>query len=174
MARLLLITCLAVCATMGGCDRAKKESAVGTDTYVKVTSHLGNSFVTPSQWTTTDKGDTFSLTSPDGQAIIHAIMFTAQGSGSIKEFRQTMASGLLPKEATAWKASDWTSIKLGERDAEKRDLIPVPESHQQWRLYVLDNGRFYYAIVLNASNTAMTLNGGFYENIVRTFNGVRE
>jgi hypothetical protein len=170
----IAITCLALCLTLSACDRKQKESAVQQDTYVKFTSHLGNSFVAPSQWTTTDKGDTFSLKSPDGKAIIHAIMFTAEGSGPLNEFRETMASGLLPKEATGWKASNWTTIKLGEVDAGKRELIPVPESHQQWRLYVMDGGKFYHAIVLNASADAMTLNGGFYENIVRTFNGVRQ
>lgn len=147
---------------------------MGQDTYVKHASHPGNSFVAPSQWSTTDSGDTFSLKSPDGQAIIHAIMFTSEGSGSLTEFRERMAAGLLPKNATEWKASDWTAIKLGDREAQKRNLIPVPESHQQWRLYVVDGGRFYHAIILNASNEAMTLNGGFYENIVRTFDGVRQ
>ena len=181
MTRSLTIMCLVICATIGACDRKKKEttvqkneSAVQQDTYVKFTSHLDNSFVAPSQWTSTDKGDTFSLKSPDGAAIIHAIMYTSEGSGTLKEFGETMASGLLPKGATAWKASDWTTIKLGDRDAQKRDLIPIPESHQQWRLYVMDGGKFYHAIILNALNDAMTLNGGFYENIVRTFNGVRQ
>jgi len=50
----------------------------------------------------------------------------------------------------------------------------VPESDQAWRIYVLDGGRFYHVIVLNASSTAMALNGGFYENVVRSFEGIRE
>ena len=144
------------------------------DTYVKFTSHLGNSFVAPSLWTTTDKGDTFSLKSPDGQAIIYAIMYTSEGSGSLEEFGETMASGLLPDGARGWKPSKWTTVRIGEHDAQKRDLVPVPKSHQQWRLYVVDAGEFYHAVILNASEVAMTLNGGFYENIVRTFDGVRE
>ena len=165
--------------TLGACDRKqavvpKKKAVVQQDTYVKVTSHLGNSFVAPSQWTVTDKGDTFSLETPDGQAFIHAIIFRSEGSGSLQEFRETMTSSLLPKTATGWKPSDWTTIKLGDHDAQKRDLIPVPESDQQWRLYVVDGGKFYHAVILNASNTAMGLNGGFYENIVRSFEGVRE
>jgi hypothetical protein len=164
---------------LGACDRKeaavqKKESAVQQDTYVKVTSHLGNSFVAPSQWTTTDKGDTFSLKCPDGQAFIHAIVYTSEGSGTLQQFRETMTSGLLPKTATAWKPSDWTSIKFGESDAQKRDLTPVPESDQAWRIYVMDGGRFYHVIVLNASSTAMALNGGFYENVVRSFDGIRQ
>ena len=164
--------CIALCLTLSGCNRERKVAAVQQDTFVKFTSHLGNSFVAPSQWTATDNGDTYSLKSPDGQAIIHAIMFTAKGSGSIDEFRETMASGLLPKDATGWSPSSWTTIKFGSIDAGKRELIPAPPSHQQWRLYVVDGGKFYHAIILNASVEAMTLNGGFYENIVRTFDGI--
>jgi hypothetical protein len=171
---LVIIACLALCVAVGARGDEKKGSAVRQDTFVKVTSHLGNSFVAPSQWTTTDKGDTFSLESPDGRAVIHAIMFAAEGSGPLQAFRETIASGLLPSGATAWKASDWTPIKLGGRDAQKRELVPVPESKQGWRLYVMDAGRFYHAIILNASADAMALNGGFYEDIVRTFDGVRE
>ena len=53
-------------------------------------------------------------------------------------------------------------------------MVPVPESNQQWRAYVMDAGRFYHLILLNASNPSMTLNGDFYEGIVRSFDGVRE
>ena len=145
-----------------------------TDTFVKFTSHLGNSFVAPSKWTASDKGDTFSLKSPDGLAIIHAIMFTAEGSGSLEEFSETMTSGLLPDGVPAWKQSRWTTIKLGEQQARKRDLIPATASDQQWRLYVVDAGKFYHAIILNASNGAMLINSELYESTVRTFNGVRK
>ena len=56
----------------------------------------------------------------------------------------------------------------------KARLAGANEADQQWRLYVLMAGKFYYAIILNASGESMTLNGGFYENIVRTYRGVRE
>jgi hypothetical protein len=151
----------------------KKDSAMQSDILVKFTSHLGNSFIAPSQWTATDKGDTLSLRSSDGQASIHSIMYTSEGSGSFQEFREKLVSGLLPETASAWKPSNWTSIKLGERNAQKRDLIPVPESDHRWRLYVLDVGEFYHAIVFNASDVVMTLNGDFYEDIVRTFEVVQ-
>lgn len=139
------------------------------DTFVKFTSHLGNSFVAPSMWTADDKGDTYSLKSPDQQAIIHAIMFTEKGSGTIDEFKDMLTSGLLPKGATGWLQSEWSPIKLANADAMKRDLVPIPEGNQQWRLYVVHADRFYYAIILNASTPMMQLNGPFYESIVRTF-----
>src|SRR5688572_24734048 len=47
----------------------QNESAVQQDTYVEFTSHLDNSFVAPSHWTSTDKGNTFSLQSHDGHAF---------------------------------------------------------------------------------------------------------
>jgi hypothetical protein len=101
-------------------------------------------------------------------------MFTAEGSGSLDDFRETMSSGLLPKDSSGWKDSIWTAIKFGEFDASHRELVPVPETHQQWRLFVMDGGRFYHAVILNASTSAMTVSGDFYENVVRTFEGVRE
>jgi hypothetical protein len=54
-------------------DLEEDDAAVQQDTFVRFTSHLGSSFVAPSRWTMTVKGDTFSLKSPDGQAIIHMI-----------------------------------------------------------------------------------------------------
>ena len=141
---------------------------------VLFTSHLGNSFVAPSIFTQTDKGDTFTLKSPDGQALIYTIMFTAEGSGTLTEFGELMASSLLPKGATKWHDSKWTAIKFAETVANKKELIPIPESHQQWRVYIVDGGKFYHAVILNASNIAMTLNGDFYEKIDCTFKGVKE
>ena len=179
MTRSLTITFLVICATLAACDRKKegavekKDSAVQQDTFVKRTSHLGNSFVVPSLFTTTDKGDTFSLKSPDGQAIIHAIIFTAEGSGTFEEFQAMLASDLVPEKT--WKPSQWTPFKLGDgHDAQKRDFVPVGESDQQWRLYAVDGDKFYHAILLNASSPMMTLQGGFYDNIIRSFEGVRE
>ena len=144
------------------------------DRFVKFTSHLGNSFVAPSQWTTEDEGPTFSLKSPDGHAVIHAVVYTSEGSGSLDDFRQTMTAGLLPKDSSRWKDSKWSEIKLGEVTASKRELIPIPDAEHEWRLYVVDGGKYYHAIVLNASTTAMSLNGEFYESIVCTFEGLRE
>jgi hypothetical protein len=173
MRRLLAIAILVLVAAVAGCNDGE-GSPVQRDRYIKFTSHLGNSFVAPSQWTTEDEGNTFSLKSPDGHAVIHTIIYTSEGSGSLDDFRQTMTTGLLPKNASHWKDSKWTEIKIGEVQASKRDLVPVPATDHEWRLYVVDGGKYYHAIVLNASTTAMALNGEFYENIVRTFEGLRE
>lgn len=174
MSRCLVISNLVLIAAIAGCNRKEDGSTVQQDKYVKFTSHLGNSFVAPSQWTTSDEGDTFSLKSPDGHAVIHAIVYTSEGSGSLDDFRQTIITGLLPKEASRWKDSEWTAIKLGDVEASKRELIPVPSEDHEWRLYVVDGGKYYHAIILNASTTAMSLNGEFYESIIRTFDGNRE
>jgi hypothetical protein len=149
------------------------DSPIKHDVSVKVTSHLGNSFVIPSKWAVEDKGDTYSIRSPDGRAVIYAIMFSADGSGSMDHFRQTMTSGLLPKGVSAWEPSEWTEVKIGEDMAHKRSLAPVPASNQEWRLYALSTGKFYYAVVLTATPDAMFLNGAFYEEIVLSFRGVR-
>lgn len=142
------------------------------DTYEKFTSHLGNSFIAPSMFEMYDKGDTFAVNSPDGQASICAIMYTAEGSGSFIEFCGTMAPALLPDEVIK---TDWTTIELGGNTvALKCALTPASELDSKWWFYGVDGGRFYHAISLRVSNLALQLNGDFYENIVRTFSGVSE
>src|SRR5262245_53083807 len=127
MSRLLVTAILVFVSATAGC-RGGEGSAVKGDRFVKFTSHLGNSFVAPSQWTSEDEGPTFSLKSPDGHAVIHAIVYTSEGSGSLDDFRQTMTTGLLPKDSSRWKDSNWSEIKLGEVTASKRELIPVPDA----------------------------------------------
>lgn len=127
------------------------------------------SFVAPSEWKASDDGDTFTLKSPDGHALIQAFVFTSQGSGTMDEFCATMTASLLPQDATAWQESKWTPIKLGNLTGSKRELIPVSDANHRWRLYVLERGKYYYAINLNASEVAMGLNGEFYESVVCTF-----
>jgi hypothetical protein len=132
------------------------------------------SFVAPGDWQARDDGDTFTLKSPDGYALIQAFVFTSQGSGTLDDFRATMATGLLPQGASGWQESEWTTIKLGDFAASKRELIPIPDTDHRWRLYVMDGGKYYYAINLNASEVVMELNGDFYESVVATFEGIRE
>jgi hypothetical protein len=112
--------------------------------------------------------------SPSGRLTATPSFTQSEGSGSLDDFRQTITTGLLPKDASHWKDSPWTEIKLGETKASKRELIPIPSADHEWRLYVVDGGKYYHAIVLNASSTAMSLNGDFYESIVCTFKGLRE
>lgn len=174
MNRFFLIASLALCAGISGCMQSAGGLPVKQDRFVKFTSHLGNSFVAPSQWTATDKGDTFSLKSPDGHAVITTTVYTSEGSGSLDEFREMMTTGLLPDGASRWQDSKWTTIKLGDVEAHRRELIAIPDSDTQWRLYVVDGGKYYHAIFLHASKITMALNGEVYETIVMTFEGIRE
>ncbi|MFN0017341.1 MAG: hypothetical protein ACKVP0_03715 [Pirellulaceae bacterium] len=139
------------------------------DTFVNFTSHLGTTFVAPSKWTSTDKGDTFALTSQDGLAAITAIVNTVEGSGTLSEYRESMANALLPKGASRWKDSKWSTIKFGNVDASKRELIADPETEFVLMLYVVESGDYYHLIILHVSKVALELNGEFYENVVCTF-----
>ncbi|QDU29911.1 hypothetical protein ETAA8_50280 [Anatilimnocola aggregata] len=139
------------------------------DIYVTATSQLGVTFTVPSQWTTTDEGNTFSLESPDNHAAIHAVMFTAAGSGSLTECGDTILPGFLPKEAKQWADSKWQPITIGTLPAMKRELVSVPATDHKWVLYVADGGEFYHAIILHGSKRAMDLNGPYYESLVLTF-----
>jgi hypothetical protein len=171
----LSILCLAACVVLSCDDRGGGASGVQHDTAVKFESRIGNSFIAPSQWTAEDRGSTFTLRSPDGHAVIHALTFSVEGSGTIEEFRNLMAVNLLPAGAT-WAPSEWSAITLAGEAAYRRDLAPVPDKgDQRWRLYVLRAGKMYHAIVLNASKIAMSLNGGFYEtDLISSFHPIRK
>jgi hypothetical protein len=57
----------------------------------------------------------------------------------------------------------------------RRDLVPIPETAEhRWRVYVVQTGKMYHAIIVQASSLGMKLNGGFYDELVRSFHGIRE
>jgi hypothetical protein len=170
------IVCLAACV-VASCDNRGGGGGIGVqrDTAVKFQSRIGNVIIAPSQWTAEDKGSTFTLRSPDGHALIHILTFTAEGSGTVEEFRELMAARLLPAGAD-WAPSGWSTLTLAGEAAYRRDLVPVPNAGDRaWRLYVLRAGKMYHAIVLNASTPAMKLNGGYYEtDLIASFSPIRE
>jgi hypothetical protein len=133
-------------------------------------SHLGSTITCPSDWISTDKGDTWTLKSPDHHATITIWTFTVQGSGTMQEFQNTMASSIT-KEG-AWKNSDWVSMDIGGTKGVKRVFEPESDDSQlPCRAYLLQTGEFYSAILLRASDDAMALNGDFYESLVKSFHG---
>lgn len=101
------------------------------------------------------------------------LTFTVEGSGSIEDFQETMVNGVLPKEHSGWKPSDWSTVMLGETTALRRHIVPIQPGEHEWRIYIIKSGGLYHAIVLNATSTVMALNGDFYESIVLTFQGIR-
>jgi hypothetical protein len=154
-------------------DRA--AGSAQTDAYVTFTSYLGNSFTAPSRFTAEDKEKFFfTLTSPDGHVEINAITFAAHNTGSLRAFGEMMVEDVRPKSVKAWKPSGWSTITLADgREARKIELVPDAGSERQWRLYIVDGGQLYHAILLGAPDAIMGLEGGRYEDIVRTFDGVR-
>ncbi len=157
----------------GVLDRAARPARA--DAYLKFTSYLGNSFTAPSTFTAEDKDKFFfTLTSPDGHVWIHAITFAAHNMGSLRAFGEMMVEDVRPKSVKVWKPSGWSTITLADgRDARKIELVPDAESGRQWRLYIVDGGQLYHAILLAAPDAIMRLDGGRYEDIVRTFDGMR-
>ena len=72
-----------------------------------------------------------------------------------------------------WRDSAWTDIDIGGIDANKIHLDSIDENAESsWRVYVLKTGECYHAIFLNASTLVIELNGGFYENVIRSFKGI--
>jgi hypothetical protein len=94
---------------------------------------------------------------------------TAEGSGTLNEYGESMATTLLPKSASRWKDSNWSTIKFGDVEACRRERIAVPEMESVWRIKVVEKGQYYHLILLNVSTVVLELNGEFYENVICTF-----
>jgi hypothetical protein len=136
--------------------------------FVEFKSQLGNTIVHP-QWSAEDNGDAFSLTSPDGQAVINVLTFTVEGTGTLRDFQDMMVSQVEGK----WRDSDWTDVVIGGVNSKRRELISSDENaNSMWRVYVLQSGECYHAVFLNASSLVMEANGGFYDEVVSSFKGI--
>jgi hypothetical protein len=157
-----------------GCGISEPSSNVQRDQFVEIKSELGHVLVAPSEWTFEDRGDSFLLQSPDGHAWIHALTVMVEGSGSIEEFREIIVSKCLPKDATKWAPSIWSDFPIGQAIAQKCVLLTDPPTEREWRVYVLQIGTYYHAIILSATDLAMEANGDFYESIVLTFQPASE
>ncbi len=170
---LLLIVIIAVvfvgCWFIFKTDNAADNTIFGQDTFIKFQSQIGNTINYPSQWLTEDEGDTFRLWSPDGHAVISVATFTVAGSGSLEEFQETMVSSIKGD----WRRSEATTIDIDGKAALTLQLDPQDKNGESsWRVYVLRDGDFYHSLVLNASSLVMEVNGGFYEELIRTFKGI--
>jgi hypothetical protein len=142
------------------------------DTFIELRSRIGNRITCPSEWSAEDEGAWWTIT--DGQAVLAIYTCTVEGSGSPAEFREMMASSLA-KDPAQWRPIGWRTVDIGGVNADKGEIDPVDEESdaaQAWRLYVLQIGRHYHALCLRASPMILTLNGGFYESVVRTFKGI--
>lgn len=145
------------------------DDRVKQDTFIEFKSHIGNTIVVPSQWDIDDEGDAFRLESPDGQAMIIAQTFTVDGSGTIDEFQDFVLSRI----DGDWADSSWEDVVVGGTNARKRQLDSNDENAEfSWSVYVLRKGECYHAICLNATSIAMLMNGEFYEDLIKTFNGI--
>jgi hypothetical protein len=155
------------------CNTSKKSATVQQDRYVELESQIGNKLTVPSRWSTEEDGTAWYVRSPDNQAVINVFTYTAEGSGSPEDLGNLVAKWTLPAGETGWQESAWYPISLNQGIAKTRQLIPASgKSDFLWRIYVVHAGRMYHAIVLNASDVAMQMNGDFYESIVKTFCGI--
>jgi hypothetical protein len=144
------------------------ESVVKHDMFVEFESRCGNRIVHPSSWAVEDQGDSLQLTSPDGQVRITVLTFTVDGSGSFSDFQNLVVSSL----EGDWQDSSWTHVDINGIGAKKKCLSPTDESDSNaWLVYALQTGEYFHAILVRASPLVMELNGGFYEEVARSFKG---
>jgi hypothetical protein len=145
------------------------EPNVNQDTFVEFTSQIGNTIVIPSQWSQDNDGGRFRLESPDGQALIMGLTSTDDGTGELTEFGDMMVERI----DGDWKDAQWEVTEIGGGNARKKKLQPQDEDVEfHWIIYVLRKGQCLHAICLNASPDALFLNEEFYEDLVKTFNGI--
>ena len=154
---------------IGGCQR--EAGVVSTERFVEVQGSTGT-LVAPEKWQLKDGGDHWSVTSPDGMAVINVMTFTVEGSGSLDDVAQMVADNLTDPKPH-WHDSDWTPLKVQGRSAIRRSLKPSDEAAQgEWVVIALREGDLYHVLSLNASDPAMELNGEFYESVMLTFKGI--
>ena len=147
----------------------------GNGKFIKFETTIGNSIVAPDIWKTEDFGSRFVLRSPDNHVAIWLLTFTTEGSGPIQQFRDYVIGECISGDPVAWKSSEWSDILVGQDRSQMRDLVSSdPSNDSQWRLYVLQAGKYYHAIAINVSAETFMLNMELYHEIARSFIGVRE
>lgn len=145
---------------------------VKIDKFAEFTSSLGMRFVAPSQFTGSEQDTTLTIASPDGHAVIQAMVFTAEGSGTLTDFREMLTANLSPDSVAEWQPSDWIACQVGQNKAWRRDLMPLPASGSEWQVFVMQIDEYYYAIILHATEVALRLNATLYEHVVQSFRGI--
>jgi hypothetical protein len=147
---------------------------IGTGTFIEFRSHIGNTIVAPDFWTSEDFGSRYVLRTSDNHAVIWLLTFTVEGSGTIEAFRDWVMLDRVPADPSAWKSSEWSPVMIGQDQACMRDLVSNdPQAKSQWRLYVLQAGKYYHVAAINVSTLTAVLNLGFYHDVVRSFCGIR-
>jgi len=141
------------------------------DQLITFKSKLGNTIVCPSQWKSQDDGAQWSLTSPDGHALIHIWTCTVEGSGSHEDFEQTVLMNLMDDDKRT-KCSA-TTVLINESSARRVALkASDTKSGSSYLVFTLRAGQLYHALLVKAAPPVMDLNGGFYEELVSSFKGV--
>lgn len=144
------------------------DSVVKFDIAVKVESRCGNTIVVPSLWGVEDEGDVLRLTSSDGHARITVLTFTVEGSVTFSEFQDLLLVGLDGE----WEDSVWTDVDINGNCAKKKCLYPTDDdAPHAWNVYALRSGEYLHGVLVQAEPLVLRLNGGFYEELVRSFQG---
>jgi len=140
---------------------------------LELRSHLGSTIVCPSRWTQEDNGDTWKITSEDGQATITIWVFRVAATGTMDQFKSMMVDSIM-REKKWKKLTEWTGVQIGDDPAWKVRLGSGDDAaSESWGVFVLRTGEYYHAIVLATSPTVLRFNGGFYEDVIRSFRGCR-
>ena len=136
-------------------------------TLVEFRSKLGNSILYPSHWIPNDKETAFSISAPNGQAVISCLTFATEGSGSLVDFGRRLV-----QELTSVEPTEWESCQVGNCRALKwQTNIENPDATSHWLVYVLQCGQCYHALLVELNEIVMALNWQFYEKLIETFNG---
>lgn len=176
--RLIFAGCFVALLTATSCKKTPEkpaETTASTSTEAppqdgRLHSHFGSSIACPPDWKSTDRGDTWTLQSPDHQATISIWTLPAKGDETLQDFQKTMSDSI--NKEGAWKSSDWMPVQIGGVAGVKRTFDPQEGNSQlPCRAYLLRTGPYYTAILVRASDDAMSANGDSYENIVQSFHG---
>lgn len=137
-------------------------------TLIEFRSDLGNSILHPSDWIAKSKANAFSISAPNGQAVISGLTFLREGSGTLREF-----GGRLVYQLTDVENSEWLQCQIREYSAIKwHSDVDDSEATSQWLVLVVECGDCYHAIIVEMVEVVAVFNWQFYEKLVQSFRGI--
>lgn len=137
-------------------------------TLVEFRCNLGNTILHPSHWIPKNKVNSFSISAPNGQAVINVLTFLKEGSGTLLDFGRRLVQQLTGEEN-----SDWTPFPIKDYSAIQWDSdLDDSGATSHWLVCVVQCGDCYHAIVVELIELIAALNWQFYERLVQSFRGI--
>ena len=133
--------------------------------YIEMTSQLGNKLVCPDFWQSVDEGQNWSV--GDGQGGINIYTVTAEGSGSLEEFRDMVVASVDDIKGTD--SPGWEDVENNNWKGTYALFDAKDDSGTVWQIIIATSGKYYHSIRISVPKLAYDLNKGMYKDVAMTF-----